>query len=706
MNFKNHLIRFFVDEVEYSTLIGNTTMQASLAIGLDIPRFCYHEKLSIAGNCRMCLLEISYPRSLKPMASCALPVIQGMSFYTNTMMVKKSREGVLEFLLLNHPLDCPVCDQGGECDLQDETARFGGDRGRFYESKRAVEDKELGPLIKTSMNRCIHCTKCVRFSQEVCGESSLGTLGRGSAMEIGTYIEESLDSEFSGNLIDICPVGALTSKPYAFRARPWELRSFETVDVIDSVGSKIRVDIRGTEIMRVLPSQSEDVNEDWITDRTRFSYDGLKIQRLHSPMIRVHLNLIPVSWELAIEVSAFFLSCFVVGGNSNEHKPETYLNLFLNRKASVLCFFGDLADVETLVVLSDFFRELGSGFVVFQDHFELSFDFRSNYLLNLPLNFIEKIDLCVFVGLNMRLELPLVNLRIRKAFLYNNALIISFGFITNLTYQCYQQGNALSFFFKFLNGKSYASKCLLDSIFPIVFLGSSFLKFIGEHLVFDLFHCLSKYSNILTKNGWGGLNFVNGAVSSIGFKELGLNLCYPLNNLNDSACFFYLFGVERFLNLNAISNFFCFKIFQGHSGDLNVVDADVVLPGTTFVEKETTYITLEGRVQKTKFLLTGPSLSRVDWKIIASLRVFFFINYSYDSFDVLNSPKNYLLREEVNKPKELSKIEKIRERLYEYSPAFHVAHKLVFENSFHFNFFFLKSLITILLELFFLCIIF
>ncbi len=243
--------QFQIDSVDYPTLLNNTVMQSSLSIGYEVPRFCYHEKLSIAGNCRMCLLEVAYPRSLKPMASCALPLMPYMSLYTNTVMVKKAREGVLELLLINHPLDCPVCDQGGECDLQEQTQKYGGDRGRFYESKRAVEDKECGPIVKTSMNRCIHCTKCVRFCTEVCGESVLGTLGRGSNMEIGTYVDESIDSEFSGNLPDICPVGALTSKPYAFRARPWELRSFETLDIIDSLASRIRVDIRGTEIIRL-----------------------------------------------------------------------------------------------------------------------------------------------------------------------------------------------------------------------------------------------------------------------------------------------------------------------------------------------------------------------------------------------------------------------------------------------------------------------
>jgi len=354
---------FQIDSIDYPTLPSNTAMQSSLSIGYEVPRFCYHEKLSIAGNCRMCLLEISYPRSLKPMASCALPLMPNMSIYTNTVMVKKAREGVLELLLINHPLDCPVCDQGGECDLQEQTQKYGGDRGRFYESKRAVEDKECGPIVKTSMNRCIHCTKCVRFCTEVCGESVLGTLGRGSNMEIGTYVDESIESEFSGNLPDICPVGALTSKPYAFKARPWELRSFETLDIIDSLASRIRIDVRGTEIMRILPSQTDEVNEDWITDRTRFSYDGLKTQRLHAPLIKISGFFVPSTWEMAFSIAGFFLNSFALG-SKNIMMNSTYLALYLDKKNSVFGLFGDLVDSETLVLLNDFFHEIGSSFVI------------------------------------------------------------------------------------------------------------------------------------------------------------------------------------------------------------------------------------------------------------------------------------------------------------------------------------------------------
>lgn len=658
MSILRRVSRFRIDEIDYPTFIGNTIIQSSLVVGSEIPRFCYHEKLSIAGNCRMCLLEFNYPRSLKPLASCALPIMSGMSIYTNTVLVKHSREGVLELLLLNHPLDCPVCDQGGECDLQDETARFGGDRGRFYESKRAVEDKECGPTIKTSMNRCIHCTKCVRFCHEICGEPVMGALGRGADMEIGTFVDEVIESELSGNLVDLCPVGALTSKPYAFRARPWELRTFETVDVIDSLGSKIRVDIRGTEIMRVLPSQAEDINEDWITDRTRFSYDGLKVQRLHSPMVRMQSNLVPVTWETAFLISSFFLRSFVRSLSFS----ETYLNVFLDRQNSIFGIFGDLTDSETMVSLSDFFKELGSNFLTFQENLPINIDFRSNYLLNLPINILEKSDLCVLVGVNLRLELPLLNLRIRKAFLQNNALVISFGFITNLTYQYFQQGGNLVSFFNFLNGRSYASKCLLDANFPIIFVGSSFLKNFSNMLSFEVFRSLLKYSNIYTSTGWVGISLVDSRIALNSCRDLGLESSSIFDNLNNSkGSFVYLCGVERVLNFYSCANFFHFVIFQGHSGSLNVAQADVVLPGSTFVEKESMYTTLEGRIQKTKFLLSSPVLARVDWKIIVGLKIFFFTHYSEESIfaDRFSSLSG-------------TKISEIRERLMQHCPSYKV----------------------------------
>jgi NADH dehydrogenase (ubiquinone) Fe-S protein 1 len=645
--------QFQIDNIRYPTLSGNTAMQSSLSIGYDVPRFCYHEKLSIAGNCRMCLLEIAYPRSLKPMASCALPLLSNMSIYTNTIMVKKAREGVLELLLINHPLDCPICDQGGECDLQDQTQKYGGDRGRFYEAKRAVEDKECGPIVKTSMNRCIHCTKCVRFCNEICGESSLGVLGRGSSMEIGTYVDENIDSEFSGNLPDICPVGALTSKPYAFRARPWELRSFETVDVVDSMSSRIRVDVRGVEIMRILPSQYEDVNEDWITDRTRFSYEGLRIQRLHSPLVRLSGRLIPTTWETAFYVVGVFLDAF-------SYNDSTYLSVYLSNRNSVFGLFGDLVDSETLVLLNDFFHEVGSSFVFSQNFSNLDLDFRSSYLLNVSLPVIERADLFIFIGFNVRLELPLLNLRIRKAFLHGNSLVVSFGFLNTLTYQHFQQGNTMNSVFNFLMGKSNVSRCLLESRFPIIFIGSGFSNNLFYGSFFREIYSLAKYSNLFTATDWHGLSFIDSKISSFAARDLSLQYTglAPVPNLGVS--FIYMCGVENI----ALQNFrttFNFKVFQGHSGDLVAFSSDVVFPGCTFMEKESLYVNLEGKVQKTKFILNSPSLSRVDWKILVGFRIFFFENFLSSKFNVEKFGN------------ELTSIKNIRLRLLQYSPAFQVS---------------------------------
>jgi NADH dehydrogenase (ubiquinone) Fe-S protein 1 len=650
---------FYLDSVSHISLPGNTAMQSSLSIGVDIPRFCYHEKLSIAGNCRMCLLEISYPRSLKPMASCALPIFAGMSIYTNTIMVKKAREGVLELLLINHPLDCPVCDQGGECDLQEQTQKYGGDRGRFYESKRAVEDKECGPIVKTSMNRCIHCTKCVRFCAEICGETVLGTLGRGSDMEIGTYIDRGIESELSGNLPDVCPVGALTAKPYAFRARPWELRSFETFDIIDAIGSRIRIDIRGTEILRVLPSQSEDVNEDWITDRTRFSYDGLRLQRLHAPLVKVQGHFIPTSWSVAFSVASSFLQFFHDAQGSDR---RTYLSVFANGQISIFGIFGDLVDAETLVVLNDFFRELGSDYFIPQKNSTVDLDFRSSYLLNLSLDLVEKSDLFILIGINTRLELPLVNLRIRKSFLYSHALVISFGFLTSLTYQHFQQGQNLNSVFSFLNGKSYVSKCLLESKFPIIFVGVSCFKDLAYSSLFKYCGVLGKYSNLFSDLGWHGLSLIDSRISMFSGRDLGLQY-RGMNSLPIlSSGFLYLCGTES-CDINFSSSGLYFRIFQGHAGDVTAFSSDVILPGSTFVEKEALYLNLEGKIQKTKFLLNSPSLVRVDWKIVVAFRTFFLSQ---------RGTLNKQIFEVGETSEHLPTLSRVRARLLSYSPSFRV----------------------------------
>ena len=384
-----------IDGREVEVERGLTVLQACETIGIEIPRFCYHERLSIAGNCRMCLVAME--KSPKPIASCAMPAGDGMVIHTNTPEVQKMRRGVMEFLLINHPLDCPICDQGGECDLQDQAMVYGLDRSRFHENKRAVEDKNLGPLIKTIMTRCIHCTRCVRFATEIAGVSELGATGRGEHMEIGTYVERALTSELSGNMIDLCPVGALTSKPYAFVARSWELTKTESVDVLDAVGSNIRIDSRGREVMRILPRLNEDVNEEWISDKTRFACDGLKRQRLDRPFVRRDGRLLPASWSEAFDVIAARL-----------------LGVAGDRIAAIA---GDLVDCEAMFALKQLMAALGSPHLdCRQDGARLDATLRAAYLFNTTIAGIEAADACLLIGTNPRREAAIVNARLRKRY--------------------------------------------------------------------------------------------------------------------------------------------------------------------------------------------------------------------------------------------------------------------------------------------------
>uniref|UniRef100_A0A8C7Y4E0 NADH-ubiquinone oxidoreductase 75 kDa subunit, mitochondrial n=1 Tax=Oryzias sinensis TaxID=183150 RepID=A0A8C7Y4E0_9TELE len=392
----SNMVEVFVDGKPVEVEAGTTVLQACDKAGIQIPRFCYHERLSVAGNCRMCLVEIE--KAPKPVAACAMPVMKGWNILTNSEKTRKAREGVMEFLLANHPLDCPICDQGGECDLQDQSMQFGSDRSRFMEGKRAVEDKNIGPLIKTIMTRCIQCTRCVRFASEIAGVEDLGTTGRGNDLQIGTYVEKMFMSELSGNVIDICPVGALTSKPYAFTARPWETRKTESIDVLDAVGSNIVVSTRGGEVMRVMPRLHEDINEEWISDKTRFAYDGLKRQRLTQPMVKDAAGqLTPTSWEDALTRVAGALQS--VQGNE------------------VAGIAGGLVDAEALVALKDLLNRLDSENLCTEELFPMAgagTDLRSNYLLNSRIAGIEESDLLLLVGTNPRYEAPLFNARIRK----------------------------------------------------------------------------------------------------------------------------------------------------------------------------------------------------------------------------------------------------------------------------------------------------
>jgi NADH dehydrogenase (ubiquinone) Fe-S protein 1 len=406
--------QFVIGLNDFQFIVPNqlTLIQACLHNKVDVPRFCFHEKLSIAGNCRMCLVEDL--KQAKPVVACAVNVLGSMSIYTNTIKVRKARESVLEFLLVNHPLDCPICDQGGECDLQDQSLIFGSDRGRFYEFKRSVEDKDCGPFIKTIMNRCIHCTRCVRFSNEVAGVENLGITGRGGAMEIGFYIENMVDSELSGNIIDLCPVGALTSKPSAFVSRSWELRSYCTIDVLDEMHSNIRVDVRGTRIMRILPRINENINGDWISDRARFSYDAFKQQRLNNPVIVFANKYINVSWEKVLN----FVSSTLISANC---------------RLAPVAYIGNYLDLESLYSLKRFFCLSGSSYFV-SSGAALPSDIEVSYLFNTPINSLHRADICLFLDVNLRMQFPLLNARVRGIVVNNGLPVYVLGYYSNFNY--------------------------------------------------------------------------------------------------------------------------------------------------------------------------------------------------------------------------------------------------------------------------------
>ena len=427
-------------EIEFEE--GMTVLQACEIAKVEIPRFCYHEKLSIAGNCRMCLVELE--KSPKPVASCAMPALDGMNIKTNTPFVEKARKGVMEFLLANHPLDCPVCDQGGECDLQDQSMYYGIDKSRFKENKRDVPDKNMGPLIKTQMTRCIHCTRCIRFATEIAGVTEIGAIGRGENMEITTYLEKSMQSELSANVIDLCPVGALTSKPYAFEARPWELKKTESIDVMDAVGSNIRVDTYGWEVKRILPRLNEEINEEWISDKTRYSCDGLLKQRLDTPYIRENNVLVKTSWEKAIEK---------ISQKLNEINPN-----------NIGGHIGDMVSIENIFAFKNFLNSIGVKNIEWREKkFYINSSEKMNYIFNTSINEIENADLIILVGTNPRLEATMLNARIRKAFLKNNLQIWSFGNPGDISYDYKIIGDNTSNLIEFLEGKSDFSKKFKES---------------------------------------------------------------------------------------------------------------------------------------------------------------------------------------------------------------------------------------------------
>ncbi|XP_068715494.1 NADH-ubiquinone oxidoreductase 75 kDa subunit, mitochondrial-like [Montipora foliosa] len=612
-------IEVFVNDKSLLVDPGLTVLQACAMAGVEIPRFCYHDRLSVAGNCRMCLVEVE--RSIKPVASCAMPVMKGMKVKTDSPMTRKAREGVMEFLLVNHPLDCPICDQGGECDLQDQSMAFGSDRSRFvdnmFSGKRAVEDKNVGPLVKTIMTRCIHCTRCIRFASEIAGVDDLGTTGRGNDMQVGTYVEKMFKSELSGNVIDLCPVGALTSKPYAFTSRPWELRKTDSVDVMDAVGSNIVVNTRCGEVMRILPRMNEDINEEWISDKTRFSYDGLKRQRLTKPMIKDDGgNLVPCSWEEALVEIA---------------QKLTHLNG--NEIAAVA---GGFADAEALVALKDLLNSFDSEGLYTEEGFPSSgagTDFRSSYIMNSTIAGIEDADVLLIVGANPRYEAPLVNARIRKAWMHNDLQVGVVGSKVDLTYSYEHVGDTADTLKDLVSWNHAFSKVLADAERPMILVGNTVLQGLNGSAIHQVIASMSsklKESKKVEKD-WKVLNVLHRVASQVAALDIGYKP--GVSNMTEKPKLLFLLGADNGLVKREDLPKDCFIVYQGHHGDCGAHMADVILPGAAYTEKTATYVNTEGRAQQTRRAVTPPVYARDDWKIIRALSEICGNTLPYDNLD-------------------------------------------------------------------------
>jgi len=591
-----------IDDIELEVEAGLTVLQACEIAGKEIPRFCYHERLSVAGNCRMCLVEME--KAPKPIASCAMPVSDGMKIKTDSEMVKKARHGVMEFLLINHPLDCPICDQGGECDLQDQAMGYGFDRSRFLEMKRAVDDKYLGPLVKTEMTRCIHCTRCIRFATEVAGVPELGATGRGETMEITTYVEKALSSELSGNIIDLCPVGALTSKPYAFVARPWELKKTESIDVTDAVGSNVRVDARGPEILRVLPRVNEDVNEEWISDKTRFSYDGLLRQRLDKPYVRRDGKLRPATWNEAFEAIAVKLA-----GVSG---------------AKIAAIAGDLVDCESMYALKGLMSALGSANIdCRQDGSAVGEGSRSGYLFNTTIAGIEQADAILLVGTNPRTEAAVLNARIRKRFLTGKCKIAVIGPDAELTYKYQSLGANAAVLSEIASGSHAFADVLKKAAKPMIIVGSGALARADGAAILAAARGVADSCGLI-KDGWNGFNVLHRAASRVGGLDVGFipgaggkGTKAILDGASSGEIdVVYLLGADE-IDMKRLGK--AFVIYQGHHGDAGAARADVILPGAAYTEKDGTYVNTEGRVQRAVRAVFPLGDARDDWAILRAL---------------------------------------------------------------------------------------
>ena len=626
------MLKLKVNDIDVEVEEGLTVLQACEKAGAEIPRFCYHEKLSIAGNCRMCLVEME--KSPKPIASCAMPATDGMVIKTNTPKIEKSRKGVMEFLLANHPLDCPVCDQGGECDLQDQSMFYGIDKSRFKENKRAVPDKNMGPLIKTQMTRCIHCTRCVRFATEVAGVPELGAIGRGEDMQITTYLEQSVQSELSGNVIDLCPVGALTSKPYVFEARPWELKKTETIDVMDAVGSNIRVDTYDWEVKRVLPVINEDINEEWISDKTRYACDGLLNQRLDIPYIKYNNKFEKASWNEVYKIIKSKIE------NTNKEK--------------ICGFVGDLTNMETSFIFKEFLeRTINTKKYDFRPTKRfIDNSKRENYLFNSSINGVEEADFILLIGTNPRFEATMLNARIRKAFVNNKTKIISLNDVGELTYDYESLDGKTQTIKDIIDNNHKISTEIINSKNPMIILGESFQKLkSADYLFSSLKEFLFKNNKYTTD--WNPLNLISADASTVG--NLDLDVIDESNSLLDDVNknkfeIIFLLGQDN-LDFKKKDEFI---IYQGSHGDRGAEIADLILPGAAFTEQSGHYTNLEGKIQKAYKASYPPGDAKEDWQIINDLAEIMNKRKLFNDKDELESSMfNYL---KIKKDKQSSDI--------------------------------------------------
>lgn len=590
-----------IDSKSYDVPERITIIQACEIANIEIPRFCYHEKLAIAGNCRMCLVEV-VGGPPKPVASCAMEVSEGMEVKTNSKMVKNARRGVMEFLLANHPLDCPICDQGGECDLQDQAYHYGKGGSQFSETKRAVKDKDLGPLIKTHMTRCIHCTRCIRFMEDVAGTTELGAVNRGEEMEITSYLEKGITSELSGNIIDLCPVGALTSKPYAFRARNWELKKTETIDIMDGVGSNIRIDSRGSEILRILPVTNDHINEDWISDKARFCYDGLRYQRLNQAYIRESSKLAPAQLSEAYNRIAEKIS---------QVKPD-----------EIMALSGRLSSFDEIYALKKLLESIKvSKFDCRLNDQKLNPSNRVDYLFNSTIAGIEESDLCILIGVNPKKDAPTLNAKIKHKSLNKNYPIASIGCPENLGYKCQNLGDSGKVFSQILSGDLEFVKTLKSSKRPLFIYGDDIVaRADGNKIIDQIKQIIEKYK--LNQNGWNPLNFLSKSTGLINGLEAGFVGSSSIKQLLEEARsgkikVAILHGVDDDIDFEALKK--CFVIYIGSHGDVGAHIADIILPTKSFGEKESLYINIEGRVQRAKIASQGPKGSENDIKIISDL---------------------------------------------------------------------------------------